>query len=336
MRGWRSGRTGQLLLILLACCLLWLLLRQVGFVAIWLVLRRLTWPQLALWTCLNGLVLLIFALRWWILLHALGHSLSPFVLGYYRLIAFGVTYFTPGPQLGGEPLQVYLVSRRHQVATPDAIATVTVDKVIEMFVNFGFLLGGFILILQQGWLSATLGYQSLLYALLLFALPSAALVALWQGRHPLSALLAQLQMLLTRWGRQARFLPKAQQTIRISETQTHLLLRQQPTAVGQALLLTLVGWLLMVTEFAYATHALGLDLTLTQSVAAMVAARVAFLLPIPAGVGALESSLALALPLLGFSAADGVALSLLIRARDLLLAGVGIWLGQRVLRKMAT
>ncbi len=333
MSGWRSRRTEKLLLILVAGTLLWLTLRQVGFVAIWAVLRRLAWHQIGLWTLLNGLVLLTFALRWWVLLRALGHRLSPFVLSYYRLIAFGVTYFTPGPQVGGEPLQVYLVSRRHQIATADSIAAVTVDKVIEMLVNFGFLLVGFILILQQGWLSNTLGYQSLFYAFLLLALPVGLLIALWQGWQPLSAVLRILINLLQRWGRPAVLLRKAQQTIQVSETQTHRLLRRQPLAVLHALLLTLVGWLLMVAEFTYATHALGLDLTLGQSVAAMVAARVAFLLPLPAGVGALESSLALALPLLGFSAADGVALSVLIRGRDVLLAGVGLWLGQRALRQ---
>ena len=44
------------------------------------------------------------------------------------------------------------------------------------------------------------------------------------------------------------------------------------------------------------------------------------------------SGLALALPLLGYRAADGVALSLLIRGRDMLLAGLGLGLGQRALR----
>lgn len=335
MSRWRPRHARQLLLILVACGLLWLTLRQVGLVAIWTVLRQLAWHQLGLWGLLNGLVLLILALRWRVLLHAVGHPLSLFVLCYYRLIAFGVTYFTPGPQLGGEPLQVYLVSRRHQVATADAIAVVTVDKVIEMLVNFGFLLVGFIIIVQQGWLSETLGYQSLLYAFVLLALPVGLFIALWQGRQPLSTLVGYTIILLARWTRPTHFLCKAQQTIQVSETQTHRLLRRQPTAVIQAFLLTLVGWLLMVAEFTYATYALGLNLTLAQSVAAMVAARVAFLLPIPAGVGALEGSLALALPLLGFRAVDGVALSLLIRGRDVLLAGVGLWLGQRALRQRA-
>jgi len=333
VRRWRPRHSRQILFAFLAWCLLWLTLRQVGWLAIWAALQGLAWHQLGLWGVLNGLVLVMFTLRWWVLLRALGHQLSPFVLFHYRLIAFGVTYFTPGPQFGGEPLQVYLVAQRHAVPTADAIAAVTLDKGIELLLNFGFLLVGVILMLQAGWLPQALGYQSLLYGLLLLALPVGLLVALWQGGHPLSGLLRYSRGWLVRWRRPYQFLHSLEQPLQASESQTHLLLRQRPSGVLQALLLTLVGWLLMVGEFTYVVHALGLPLTITQSVAAMVAARVAFLLPLPAGIGALESSLALAFPLLGFPAADGVALSLLIRGRDVLLAGIGLWLGQRLLRQ---
>lgn len=334
MSRWRVRHSRQILFALLAWCLLWLTLRQVGWLAIWGVLHQLAWRQLGVWALLNGLVMVTFTLRWWVLLCALGHSLSPFVLFHYRLIAFGVTYFTPGPQFGGEPLQVYLVARQHRVPTADAIAAVTMDKGIELLLNFGFLLVGVLLMLQAGWLPQALGYQSLFYGLLLLALPVGLWVALWQGRHPLSAFVRYSRHWLARWRRPDQFLRKLEQPLQVSEQQTHRLLRQHPRAVLRAFLLTLLGWLLMVVEFTYAAHALGLPLTITQSVAAMVAARVAFLLPLPAGVGALESSLALALPLLGFAAADGVALSLLIRGRDVLFAGIGLWLGQRALRQL--
>lgn len=336
MSRWRARHFRQILFALLAWCLLWLTLRQVGWLAIWAVLQQLAWRQLGVWALLNGLVLLTFALRWWVLLRALGHQLALVELFHYRLIAFGVTYFTPGPQFGGEPLQVYLVARRHGVPTADAIAAVTMDKGIELLLNFGFLLVGVMMMLQAGWLPQALGYQSLLYGLLLLALPVGLLFALWQGRHPFSNLLHYMRGWLAHWERPNNFLRKLALPLQVSEQQTHRLLRQHPRAVIQAFLLTLVGWLLMVVEFTYAVHMLGLPLTSAQSVAAMVAARVAFLLPLPAGIGALESSLALALPLLGFPAADGVALSLLIRGRDVLLAAVGLWLGQRALRQPTT
>jgi uncharacterized membrane protein YbhN (UPF0104 family) len=74
------------------------------------------------------------------------------------------------------------------------------------------------------------------------------------------------------------------------------------------------------------TAVLGLEMTLPQAVTAMVAARVAILLPLPAGLGALEASQALAMRGLGLSPAAGVSLSLLIRARDVLLGLLGLGL----------
>jgi uncharacterized membrane protein YbhN (UPF0104 family) len=63
-----------------------------------------------------------------------------------------------------------------------------------------------------------------------------------------------------------------------------------------------------------------------ETLAAMTAARLAILLPVPGAAGVLEASQVLALQALGYGPAAGIALGLLIRARDLLIAGSGLWL----------
>ena len=73
---------------------------------------------------------------------------------------------------------------------------------------------------------------------------------------------------------------------------------------------------------------LGLDLPVEGVV---TAARLAILLPFPAALGALELSQVLALTALGFGAAEGAAMGLLIRARDLSSGGVGLILTARFL-----
>jgi hypothetical protein len=64
---------------------------------------------------LNVLIFSLFSSRWWLILRAQGHPQPYLALSGYRLAAFGVTYFTPGTQLGGEPLQIYLLQRRGAV-----------------------------------------------------------------------------------------------------------------------------------------------------------------------------------------------------------------------------
>ena len=89
----------------------------------------------------------------------------------------------------------------------------------------------------------------------------------------------------------------------------------------------MVSWLLMVFEYWLALHFLGATLTPAQTIIALTAARVAILFPLPGGLGALEASQVLAMQLLGLEPAIGLSLSLLIRARDVTLGGIGLWWG---------
>ncbi len=67
----------------------------------------------------------------------------------------------------------------------------------------------------------------------------------------------------------------------------------------QATLVSLSVWLGMVFEYWLMTYFLGLRLSLMQAVSALTAARLAFLTPLPGGLGALEASQVLALQTLG-------------------------------------
>jgi hypothetical protein len=83
----------------------------------------------------------------------------------------------------------------------------------------------------------------------------------------------------------------------------------------------------MIGEYWLMTWMLGLGLSPVEAISALVAARVAILLPIPGGLGALEASQAFAMSSLGFGPAAGISMVVLIRSRDLLLALVGVWIG---------
>jgi uncharacterized membrane protein YbhN (UPF0104 family) len=61
-------------------------------------------------------------------------------------------------------------------------------------------------------------------------------------------------------------------------------------------------------------------------------ALLSFLLPIPAGLGALEAGQVFALGALGYSPVQAISLALLIRARDLLFGGLGVLLASRAPR----
>jgi hypothetical protein len=103
--------------------------------------------------------------------------------------------------------------------------------------------------------------------------------------------------------------------------------KESPGTILKAILLSVLIWIAIVFEFSLALAFLGIQMNLQQVIIALTAARIAFLLPVPAGLGTLEAGQVLAMQAMGFSPAVGISLSLLIRARDVVLGGFGLWLG---------
>lgn len=80
----------------------------------------------------------------------------------------------------------------------------------------------------------------------------------------------------------------------------------------------------MVYEYVYMLACLRADLDSNQALASLTVVRLSFLMPLPAGLGTLEASQVLAVSAFGLPAALGISLSLLMRARDLLIGGLGL------------
>lgn len=317
-------------IFLLVVALLAWVLSQVPLRAAWLVLRRLSLEDVLALAALNGLVLVVLNGRWWLILRAQGYRLPFLILAGHRLAAFGVSYFTPGPHFGGEPLQVALVERQHGVPRATAVAAVTLDKLLELLVNFLFLALGVGLVLQQGFLGAWVGWETAVFPLLLLITTLLFLIATWRGQYPIARLLRLLGRLPLwqhpRWGNGYR---RASALLQESERQATQFCQTAPLAVLGALLISVASWVLLIAEYALMLRFLDVSLTPVQTIAMLTAARVAYLLPMPSGLGALEAGQVFMLQLLGFAPAAAVGASLLIRLRDVLLGVLGLFWAAR-------
>lgn len=317
----------DLLWIVLLVLLLYLAFRDVAPADVWRVLRRSDPLYLGGYLALNGLLALFLANRWWLILHGLGVRLPYWQIAGFRLIGATISMLTPGPQVGGEPAQIHLL-RRQGAPAASAVASVTLDKTIELLANFGFLATASLFVLSAKIFHADLGWTAPVVALLLLALPAALLVALWQGRQPLWALLHGCGVIvpaLLKW----RLWPRLVLVVTDAERDIHRLLAQRPGHAAMALAVSCFNWLLLVGEFWLATWILQMGLSFGEVIAMLVAARLAFLLPMPAGLGTLEAGQVFTLVLLGYDPAAGVSLSLLMRLRDLMLILVSIFLAWR-------
>jgi uncharacterized protein (TIRG00374 family) len=317
------GKIFRFLIWLLIPLVLWWSLKDISVAEVFNSLRMIGLEAVLILFMLNVLIFVLFTFRWWLILKAQGHKLSITTLISYRLAGFGVTYFTPGPQFGGEPLQVYLLNQREGMRTSVAAASVTMDKLLELLANFTFLLVGVAVIIFGGVLAVSSSAGLIFIPLLLLAIPALYLIALRNRKLPISSTASKLEhrFLNASW-----FTP-INKNLKETEDLVSKFCQENTLGLVGAAALSIGIWLLMVLEFSLMLGYLGVNLSLAQILIALTAARIAFLLPLPAGLGTLEAGQVMAMGLIGVNPVIGISLTLLIRMRDVLFGGLGLWLG---------
>jgi uncharacterized protein (TIRG00374 family) len=287
------------------------------------------WQWMAL-LAVNTLILLIFSGRWWSILTGLGRRIGYVRLSGFRLAGFAVSYFTPGTQFGGEPVQIHLLAQRERVPGVTATASVALDKALEVIANSTFLAFGVVISLRLQILQSRQAIPLGAVAGVLLLIPLGLLWAWLKDRRPLSALARELA---DRWSRRWAKLAMLRGYAEETEAELVRFCQQQPRPMVLAMGFSMLSYAGMVAERWLMLRFLGVELAPAQTIAVVTASRLAFLLPLPAALGALEASQILALEALGLDAATGAALALIIRLRDILFGGLGLILGGRWLRQ---
>ncbi len=298
--------------------LLWAALQNAPLADIWASLRQLTLTQLLIILALDVVAVVLVTMRWWVVVRAKSSKVPLLPLVAYRMAAFALSYFTPGPQVGGEPLQVLYLQKNYGLGFARATSAVIIDKLVEFFTNFLFLALGLYAISRLGLFTEN-GIQatvSLIPLVALFLWPPVHLVLLYKKRYPLSALLAVLER---RFGKRDWM-----RLLIISERMAGSFCRRAPGTLLLSLLVSLLSWLVMAYEYSLMAQFLQISLDFWQVLAALTALQLTFMLPIPAGLGAMEFGQVLVMRAIGLPDALGISLSLLMRARDLFNGGIGL------------
>lgn len=314
-------RSLRILLWLAVPFLLWWALKDVPFAEIGQVLGRLRGGQILALAGVNTLLMLFLSARWWFILRASGYPLPYLTLSAYRLAAFSVAYFTPGPHFGGEPWLVLLPQQRHGVPGAVALAAVGLDKLLDLLANFTFLAVGVLILLGSGLIGGSAGTGVAILSLALLAAPLGYLLWLWRGGRALTGLAARLAA--RRPG--AGWAQSAERVVREAEEQAGTFGQRHPGAFAICIGLSGLIWVGLIAEFWLALRFLGVSLSPAEVISVITAARLAGLFPTPGALGTLEAGQVLVMELLGIPPAVGVSLALLIRARDVTFGGVGLW-----------
>lgn len=315
----KHWKTVNLALWLLAVVLAVWTLRQLPFDEMLSHLGGLSVGQWLLWSAINALILYLAVKRWQLLATSLDCHLSLSRLFRLRQAGSTVSFLTPGPHFGGEPLQLYWLHSHFHLRLYRAAAMLGLDRLLETATNLAVLLAGVLILLGTAIMPAAewLQISAILAGLLTLMLVGTGLIF----RHP-SWLANRIRRLAPgrtdpetagREGGWASLVGLLQNNLSWRHPRLWL-----------ALLLALVGWAALLLELVVLLRFMNLSPTLTDVVLIMVGMRLAMLLPVPGGIGTIEASLLWSFGYLGLPMTAAAGLIAMNRLRDVVVLLIGL------------
>jgi uncharacterized protein (TIRG00374 family) len=275
----------------------------------------------AIFAC-NLLLLPLMSMRWWLVLIMLGTPVKLLRLCFYRTAAGAVSYLTPGPHFGGEPVSVVLLNIHHRINLPIGAASVGVDRLLELTVSFA------VLAVCVGCLSLALpssagGVGSVLAALAVLALCLTLFVLLFRGKRPFSQAMRQLSAFAISTSGFGKNIESFAKFLEESEDHAIAMIIDHPFQFICAILVSLAAWVALSAELWLVSFILGAPLPLIELAGLTAIARLAFFTPLPAGLGVLELGLPWVTASFGLGGELGLSICLIIRLRDLAISLIG-------------
>jgi uncharacterized membrane protein YbhN (UPF0104 family) len=292
-----------------AAALAWVLYRH-GAPALALLARAPDGALLALFVLTVAATFVAYSLRWRTLLAGVGVRRRLATLLAFRAAGQSLSSIIPSGKLGGEPLRALLLVR-DAVPGPAAIATVTIDRVLEMSAAAPFACLYAVLLLRRG-------VPELQGALVTVTLGAAALCAgialtarrLGRGGGVVTAVARSTGL------DRLRFVRGQMDVVAAAEGDAARLIAQRGR-LACAFAAGVAANLLVLVEYHLLLAAFGLPAGPLAVVAAVFATGAAHSLPIPAAVGALEGAQMWLFGILGYPAEVGLAVGLAVRLREL-------------------
>lgn len=248
----------------------------------------------------NGVLLLLWNLRGLTVARGLGIAVGAGRFFALRLAGFAVGYVAPGPPVAGEPLVVLRLAPGPGAARVNAARAILWDRLVEAAVS------GPILAVLGVLIAGHLGPDRLAAAA--SDRPGWSIGA--------AALLAALALAAG---------------ARLAGPQLRVLGKPPPAGVlARAVALGLAGWLSAWAEYVLAWRIFGARVDPGVAWVGLGLARLAFVLPVPGGLGVLEASQVLFAELAGLDVALALAVVTWMRARDLATVALGGLLGALV------
>ncbi len=270
-----------------------------------------SFPLLGLYILVSLSIAAVLIFRWQYILKSHGHHIPFFDLFSYRMAGYSVGYLTPSAHIGGEPIRAYYLKKKHKVPLSMGLSTVLVDRALEFSGDALFAFVGFIILILTFALPESQTYF-LLFAILAFLTTMFFFYYnAFRGRGFFSSMLRSFG--LSRYP----IVRKMIDFLLEMERNTTTFFRHKKKYFFISILFTTILWALMFIEYKVALLLIGIDADASTIFLVLSFVGLAYLIPIPAAIGALEAGQISLFSLLSIDKAKAIALSFLIRGRDL-------------------
>jgi uncharacterized protein (TIRG00374 family) len=290
-----------------------------GTDAIWQNLRQFSFVKFLIFLGLSLLNFCLYTLRWDIILRKVSdtHHGIPYVrLFLHRMSGFALSYLTPSAQTGGEPLRIMLLEQDN-VSVRTATTSVIIDKALEYAALFVFIGVGIALALIDGSLPPGTRIVLGIVLALLIAITFWFYFASIKNIGFFSSILRFFH--LTKIGRVRRLEEKIMEI----EKEMYEFYKQHLKTFIILVIISLIITGFLLLEHYLVANFMGVKLTFFQTFLSSTIPYIAYMIPIPGGLGLLEGGHAAMFAALGVSI-NAFVLVFIIRMRDLVFVLIGL------------
>ena len=303
---------------LVGCSLVFFTVRELPLAGILERLGEISPLRLVGLLAINSLILFLSVKRWQILAQAFDIQLSLAHLFKVRQAGNTISFVTPGPQFGGEPLQLYWLRQSREIPMDISLAILGADRFMEIFINLSILLLSVIFIFYTD-IEVNLS-KTFLFIFLTVSILSMLLVLFLRQPEWLENIFKSL------FSRFTHTVSNSNESQNASSGWGRLLkkIEKNKSKVILAATIALLGWIALLFELFMMMEALGVSPNFYEIIFVMLGIRIALLMPVPGGVGTVEASLFWSFEILGLTLAGAGGLIALSRLRDVIVLFIGI------------
>jgi uncharacterized protein (TIRG00374 family) len=308
-------------LLLGLVCFIWAI-RYIGVDQILEQFHKIRPEYILLYLTISTMIVVVLIIKWRIILGALGYHINFLNLVMYRQMGYAVGYVVPAFYIGGETVRSYFLNKKHNVPLRDSVSSVVIDRAVELPMNF--LLAAamfFIIILTMDISPIIMVPMGLVIAFMVF------ITAFFYFKMYKKEYFFTYIFDLLRLGRIKKLAPARVKTVHLEESVIKFF-NHKPKYIILSILISGMLWLLMMVEFWTGMRIVGYNPTFVQVFLVIVMTGFTMAIPIPASVGVMELGQIGICLMMGIPAPVAIALSLLVRTRDLLwiLMGLGYYI----------